>query len=351
MVKILYGIGCEGMGHATRSKAVIEYLVKRGHEIKIVTSGRSYEYLKGYPSDIVNAESWRLAYRGNRIYPWGSVVLNAQKLPKLIKAVVAIKKAIKSWKPDIILNDYAFAVSELGKYYEIPTMTIDNNRIRIAARVEKQIHWWNRFNANAFIWLNTPKSDAHIILTFFYPPLKENAKNTFLAPPIIRKELRELKTTNKDHIILYQTASTNEGVLEAAKAAKAKFRVYGFGEREPEGNLVFKPFSEKEFFDDLSSAKAVITNGGFSLMSECLFLRKPVLSIPMENHYEQQINAYYLAKLGYGMMAQEPSAGVINRFLKNLKRYEKNLKSYNQDPEITLKLIEKKIAELTNSKS
>src|SRR6185369_12152091 len=41
------------------------------------------------------------------------------------------------------------------------------------------------------------------------------------------------------------------------------------------------------FLRDLSGAKAVIANAGFSLISEGLYLDKPYLAIPVKNQFEQ----------------------------------------------------------------
>ena len=45
-MRILYGVVGEGMGHATRSKVTCEHLVERGHEVKIVVSGRAHGFLR-----------------------------------------------------------------------------------------------------------------------------------------------------------------------------------------------------------------------------------------------------------------------------------------------------------------
>jgi UDP:flavonoid glycosyltransferase YjiC (YdhE family) len=41
-MKILYGVPSEGMGHATRSKSVIQYLIAQQHEVCIVSSDRAF---------------------------------------------------------------------------------------------------------------------------------------------------------------------------------------------------------------------------------------------------------------------------------------------------------------------
>jgi len=44
-MRILYGVSGEGMGHSTRSAAIID-VIRKEHKIKIVSSGKPYEYLK-----------------------------------------------------------------------------------------------------------------------------------------------------------------------------------------------------------------------------------------------------------------------------------------------------------------
>ena len=45
MAKILYGLAGDGLGHAFRSKAVIDELKKK-HEIIIISSQNAYHFLK-----------------------------------------------------------------------------------------------------------------------------------------------------------------------------------------------------------------------------------------------------------------------------------------------------------------
>jgi uncharacterized protein (TIGR00661 family) len=44
-MRILYGVVGEGMGHAMRSRVVLDELIKR-HEVHVVVSGRAYDYLR-----------------------------------------------------------------------------------------------------------------------------------------------------------------------------------------------------------------------------------------------------------------------------------------------------------------
>jgi uncharacterized protein (TIGR00661 family) len=44
-MRVLYGVVGEGMGHATRSRVVLEHLLAAGHEVRVVVSGRAHGFL------------------------------------------------------------------------------------------------------------------------------------------------------------------------------------------------------------------------------------------------------------------------------------------------------------------
>jgi len=106
----------------------------------------------------------------------------------------------------------------------------------------------------------------------------------------------------------------------------------GLTEEVVEGNLRFRPFSEAAFAEDLASARAVIAGGGFTLLGEAIYLRKPLLVVPVEGQFEQHMNARYVQKLGYGQCeASLNDAAILRSFEANLSRCEDRLAAYHQD--------------------
>lgn len=73
----------------------------------------------------------------------------------------------------------------------------------------------------------------------------------------------------------------------------------------------------------MSNAKAVITNGGFTLISEAIYLKKPIYSIPAIGNFEQLLNGFYIDKLGYGEMHEKVNVSTLENFLNNLNKYQK----------------------------
>jgi uncharacterized protein (TIGR00661 family) len=131
---------------------------------------------------------------------------------------------------------------------------------------------------------------------------------------------------------MYQTSSTLKTVKETLhQFPQEKFLVYGMNKDEQDKNITFKPFSEAGFIQDLASAKAVIANGGFSFISEAVYLKKPVYSFPINKQFEQWMNAAYIDKLGYGKHCNSLNANDLKAFLEGIDAYERNLKQYKQD--------------------
>jgi uncharacterized protein (TIGR00661 family) len=80
----------------------------------------------------------------------------------------------------------------------------------------------------------------------------------------------------------------------------------------------------------LASARAVVTNGGLSLMHEAIYLGKPILSIPVRHQFEQEMNARYLEQYGYGLAAPRIDADVLDAFLRQENDYIDALENHRQ---------------------
>ena len=76
----------------------------------------------------------------------------------------------------------------------------------------------------------------------------------------------------------------------------------------------------------------VVAGGGFTLMGEAVYLRKPMLAIPLAGQFEQIMNARYLAREGYGLAAADAAEpGLLGRFVERLPDLAARLAGYHQD--------------------
>jgi len=211
----------------------------------------------------------------------------------------------------------------------LPVLSIDNMQVlnRCAHGAEATGEGSAAFQlAKAAVKIKLPGAYHYLITSFFFPPVRK--KRTSLVPPILRPEILAARREPGGHVVVYQTSSTNFGLLEILKRFPLPFKVYGMGRQGVDGNLTLCPFSQAGFVEDLRRAKAVIAGGGFSLMSESVHLGVPMLSVPIEDQYEQELNARYLTRLGYGAWAKQLDAGVIEQFLDELPRRQEALRAY-----------------------
>ena len=104
--------------------------------------------------------------------------------------------------------------------------------------------------------------------------------------------------------------------------------VYGCGGAREDANLTFKPPSRNGILADLAGCKAVMATAGYTLITEALHLHKPYLALPMRGQFEQEINAVFLARLGYGCRLREAETDAIADFLDRLPEYRARLKDY-----------------------
>jgi uncharacterized protein (TIGR00661 family) len=187
----------------------------------------------------------------------------------------------------------------------------------------------------AFVRAKLPACNHYVITTFFYPPVRgKYEKDTTLIPPILRRAILDARARARpgDHVLVYQTSTSDTRLLDELQSIQgAKFVVYGLRKNARYGNCTLKEFNEDGFVDDLASARAVVSNGGLSLIGEAVYLGKPVFSVPVRNQYEQILNARYLEELGYGLAADRIEADVLRLFLKETPKYAARVSRHKQD--------------------
>ncbi|MDC0036941.1 glycosyl transferase, partial [bacterium] len=124
--------------------------------------------------------------------------------------------------------------------------------------------------------------------------------DTFIFPPVINDEIINAVPTIDSHITVYLSSFFLERQIEFFKQfPEYVFHVFHSDCKEKEGigNVVIAPLSDS-FKYSLISSSGCITNAGFELNAEALYLQKPLLSIPIRYQYEQYCNAAALKKLG-----------------------------------------------------
>jgi uncharacterized protein (TIGR00661 family) len=338
-MRILYGVVGEGMGHATRSKVVCEHLVARGHDVKIVVSGRAHSMLSKAFSDVVEIRGLTIRYVDNRVDRDGTLARNVLAAPSMLaKNVGAYFDTVAKFRPDAVFSDFDSFAYFFGKRHGLPVVSIDNQQIVSRCKIAKFAKTGVKLDyqlTKAFVRAKLPGCEHYLITTFFEPPIRRKCEDdTTLVPPIVRKEILDAKKRAKvgEHVLVYQTSVSDMKLLdELQRLRDTKFIVYGLRRSGQKGNTTLKEFSETGFVDDLATARAVVCNGGLSLIGEAVYLGKPIFSVPVRNQYEQVMNARYLEELGYGLGAERIEADVLRLFLDEAPKYASRVARHKQD--------------------
>ena len=316
-MRILYGVtGC-GLGHTMRARALAQNLEARGHVVKLVASGRAVDILARHGLDVLRIAGMSMRFSEGESRLGRSIFELVRGAPGAIVRNAEITwDHVLDFDPEVLVTDFDTFTSAVGGLLGRPVISVDHqhvvDRFRHPDTVTDAVSSYR--TVRALITAKTPRCSHYVVTSFFFPEARWG--ETTLVGPIVRPEIANARPTQGEHVLVYQTTSGDPRVLPALLALpKTKFVLYGHGREQTRGNVELRAFEETRFVADLASSRAVIANGGFTTLSEAVFLGKPVLSIPVRRQPEQELNAAWLERLGLGMRATAIDPGVVQTFL------------------------------------
>jgi uncharacterized protein (TIGR00661 family) len=350
--KIVYAINADGFGHVTRSTPIIDHLLQKKHEIEIITDKKVADFLKQkykllkihvipqvyfeYTNDSVKAfESFFKSF-------------NKTNFSNLKKATMLIKNI----KPDLVISDLERYSLWAGKFLEIPTIEIDNHATIFRGDVDfKSKDTADFLQAKSVSKFVYPFANYYFGLCFYRTQITK--KNTEVFDPLFLEEIKKYKAKDGNYILVYNRFMDKAKMIPTLKKIKdQKFVIFGYNVSKVDGNLEFRT-AKPNLFKEIAESKAIITNGGHTLITEAIYFKKPIYSVPIKHQFEQLTNANYLDKLGYGVYSKKIDPISLRKFIKNIPYYKKKLEKHKyQNQKYFLKRLDEKITELvTESKT
>ena len=325
MANILYGVNGEGAGHSTRAREVLSHLVARGHNVHVASFDRGLQNLKS-SFDVTEIYGFRFAYVNNRVRYKRTIAKNLITVPQAAKSMSRLNDLVDDWKIDLVVTDFEPLSCHAGHKKGLPIVSIDNQHCLTNAVVSYPKEYRSDAAAAKLVTrLMTPRANAYLVISFFTAPVKK--RDTFLFPPLLRQEILNAKPSEGDHILVYVT-SPAPALAKLLNGVRSNFVAYGFNHEGRDGNITYKKPSLDGFFADLVSARAIVANSGFSLVTEALHLGKPYLAVPVSHQFEQIFNAYWLDKSNYGAYWEDLNKERVEAFLYNLPHYREALAQY-----------------------
>ncbi len=322
MARILYGIHGTGHGHAMRGLTIARKLGQ--HEFLFVAADDA-------PS--VLAPEFRVAHLPNlgtvfRNYKVDMGATIARAVPLLLNRKQYIAQALRlidEFKPDVCMTDLEYFVPRAAERAGLPCLTLDHQHIITCCEHHLPPSlWWDDFVQGLTPRYLFRPTQANLIISFYAPKVLPQY-HARVAPPILRDRLLTAQPRDDGHVVVYQSNSTHRALVDFLKTAtKRTCYVFGYSQDEgQDGNVRFMKKSEEGFLQLLESCSYVIQGGSHTLMSEALFLGKPILTLPLKAMVEQRFNALYVERLGYGR-----EADMLKLTPELLQDFENRLDSY-----------------------
>ena len=303
-MNILYGIAATGNGHISRSRIIVDALKKRGHSVDVILSGRDKKDL----FDIDDLKPFQIKKGFTYVTNKGKInYLKTVLTSSPIQFLNDIKSIDNNY--DLVITDFDPISAYAAKKHKIPCIGIG--------------HQYSFYK-------NIPMTKKMKFISIFFPKIYAPANfpipshfyhfNQSILPPFIDPKFYAADSTyqKKSNTLVYLPWENLKNMISIFRKIEGEFILYTNIESiEKHGNVTLKPFSNITFKEDLIQCSGLITNAGFQLPSEALFLGKPILCKPLDRQPEQEHNAKILKELGYATVCDRINIENIQSWMKN----------------------------------
>jgi UDP-N-acetylglucosamine:LPS N-acetylglucosamine transferase len=320
-LRILFTVQGEGRGHLTQAISLADMLRRNGHEIVDVLVGKSHSRdLPAFFYEKINApvtiyEAPTLIFKKDKkhINKTKTFIHNAnvKKIMYYGDSIVLINKHIKELNPDLLINFYEILPGFAQLRFRIDTPFVHIGH-QFLLRHPDYAHGKEEGQSHTLLRLHATVSGFGATKTLalsFYPMKSFPREHLSVVPPILRKEVLELKPTTGDYILGYMLNQGYENEVRAWHKKNPEVKLHFFWDKKdaPEelivdDTLTLHKINDELFLKYMAGCKGYITTAGFESVCEAMYLNKPVLMIPA--HIEQEINAADAESIGGGIVGE-----------------------------------------------
>lgn len=189
-MKILVGVCGIGKGHCVRQAEICQQLIKRGHNVQILTFGNGVPFFQNLGMKVYDVFVPYITYKAGKINI-GDV------LRRNIK--VLIPGIIKNWRvihslhedlffPDICISDYEPVTARISYLFNVPLITIDQQS-KFMYMKTNSIDGYSCMEEKKRLNFFLPRACQRFIFSFYKLNDIELPDNVNLLYPILRKRI------------------------------------------------------------------------------------------------------------------------------------------------------------------
>ena len=237
--------------------------------------------------------------KGRAISMARSAVGALRQLRGFRRSLEILRETIHAVQPDLIVN---FLEPLMGFYnllrpHSTPVLVVGHQfMIEHPGFVKIREFAAQRFWMRRYVRLAGARS-ARLALSF-YPAEDLPGRNLYVSPPILRRQLFELRPDSAGgYLLVYLLNHGYEPEIVRWHGEHPEVPIHCFydkpgapEEERRDATLTFHRIHGDKFLRLMASSRGVACTAGFESVSEAVYLGKPLLMVPVENHLEQYLN-------------------------------------------------------------
>ncbi len=330
-MKALFLVSSVGLGHVARSYRISTYLKKKGFNIYWITSEPCISFLKLKDEKILD-----ISYELKSLCDTAEILFRNYKFNF---DITALRKEFETMKYNAkLLEDFDFEGYDVVFFDEFYEYFFIKRRIENAIYITDFVSIPIGYLFPLSLILNDYLKKFYKRFKYrFFAGLKDEIKNKDFIPlgyiPNIDKKIKVPKSDEYTVLITFGGSNVGKYVIKKIVRFLKNFRetmkIYiALGPRisreeisSINESIKFLDFTDKLYYY-IAKSDLVITSGGYSTMSDILYLKKPAIVYPIKNHFEQINRIKFLEKVTnhvYFLKNFENIYEIINR-IKRLKK-------------------------------
>jgi uncharacterized protein (TIGR00661 family) len=126
-----------------------------------------------------------------------------------------------------------------------------------------------------------------------------------VGPPLLREEVTQLPCSDQGYLLIYLLNAGYRPEIERWHWRNPGIPIHCFydrpaadGTESMDPNLHFHPLHGGRFLQRMAECRGVVCSAGFESIAEAASMGKPILAVPVEGHFEQQLNGIDASRSG-----------------------------------------------------
>jgi uncharacterized protein (TIGR00661 family) len=356
-MKILFLVQGEGRGHLTQAISMGQILRSHGHEIAAAMVGTSPGrqvpafFNEQILAPVLHFDAPNIIYntQGGGMNLKRTLYTHFSNLPKYLKSLGKIHRSVQEIKPDLIISFYDTFGGLYNLVYlsKIPMVCIAHQYLLMHPKFvfpKKSLinQLLINLNSKSTSWFAAKR----LALSFREIPSRPDLKIT-VVPPLLRKEVVQLIPTRGNFFLVYMTHHSLSRQVIDWHLAHPEVVLHCFWDNADvsdefafDETLTFHRINSRKYLDMLATCGALVTTAGFESVCEAMYLGKPVMMVPVPNHFEQECNAIDGVISGAGVTSKSFDLSILLDYLpKHIDQSKKFRNWYHSGEETFVKEI------------